>query len=140
MALFSELCPIFHTGVENEIVFPNYKASSTLSLPVAQWTPGREVVVHEAWANVYGSTTAFACTSNSCTIYIYSDASLSTKIGSICIGSDDLSASGGIRKDASLTSTSLGSTDTLVLANYTFAGMESPEDWPVDIVVRYRES
>jgi hypothetical protein len=126
--------------MEKEFVIPNYVGSSTLSVPVARWTPGRPVVVQEIFAHMYMSTTAFSCTSNSCTINIYRDQSLSNQIGSLCLGSADIgSVSGMIVESASLTSTSLGSTDMLAFCNESIALAGGGGTYGITLVVRYRE-
>lgn len=149
---FSEICPIFNTdndsGVEKEVSCANYYGSSTISAPVWGFKPGREITVMEAFANIYTSTTAFACVSTSCTINIYSDQSLSTQIGSIALGSADMTAraslaqvtaSGHVCQPASLISTALTSTDMLAFANSTFAQAGQGSTARIQLIVRYRE-
>jgi hypothetical protein len=63
MSDFSELCPLFNTGVFNEILFPDirmtdvsvcanalYATADAMASSLGDWTFGRTVIVTGAWA------------------------------------------------------------------------------------------
>jgi hypothetical protein len=62
MADFGELCPLFNTGVFNELVFPNvrltvctacvnvlFSTADSAASSLGNWTFGRTVIVTDAW-------------------------------------------------------------------------------------------
>ena len=142
---YSEICPIFNEGVEKELVIPYNTSCSVCTFPVFGFRFGREVVVQEIFANFKTSTTAFACVSTSCTIDIFSDQSMSTLIGSLCLGSADMCVStavpltGYCMQAGSLTSTAFSSTDMLTLCNRTLAESGELAGTRVNVIIRYRD-
>lgn len=144
---FSQICPIFKEGVEKELVIPYNTSCSVCTFPVFGYKFGREVVVHEIFANMFTSTSAFSCVSASCTIDIFKDQSMSVLIGSLCLGSADMCTSNAVpltgycMKAGSLTSTAFGSNDMLVLCNRTLAevGQGSASNGKVTVIIRYRD-
>jgi hypothetical protein len=137
---FSEICPIFNTdnnsGLEHEMIAPIQLSCTTTSYPSFQWTPGREVVLQEAYLvaqNSTGLTTAL-----SCTLQIASDASSSTVIGSIDCGSAVMTDYlGAVLLSGSITSTALTSTD--VVSIWGISGAGACKAVGNSVILRYRD-
>ena len=143
---YSEICPIFNEGVEKEMVIPLNLSASISTVPCFIWSPGREVTVMEAFANVYLSTGKSVSASFSIQFFKNSSLSLTSPFGSIGNGRIEMSNSpftlpsalGYCQTSGSITSTNFTSTDYLIGAWITEPpggnGVMNPH-----LVIRYRD-
>jgi hypothetical protein len=128
MPLFSELCPIFNTGVEKEMQIRIPTTTASVSI---MWHPlpfGRRVKVIEAYGT--WEFTSSTTVSNSCDIGIWKG-SMCTQIASLSMGTESIP----VMTAASVTSTDFGSTD-IICANVVTKGTT---EIPIDVIVRYKE-
>lgn len=138
MSYFGTICPIFTEGVEHELIFNMRTSNTVTTYPQISWTPGREVTLQEAKAIVNCSDGL--TTSLSTTIHIFSNQSMSTKIGSIVITTLALSDNlGWVEVAGEILSTVLTSTDILTLSIGNTAGLGS-KVYATKVVLRYRDT
>jgi len=138
---YSEICPIFNTdntsGLEHEVCYAIQLSNTITAQPNFIWSPGREVVLMEA--NLLANNSTGLTTALSTSMQIASDGSSSTVIGSIACGTIELTDYLGIvNLSASLTSTSLTSTDIVTVWGLT-AGAGACKANGNTLILRYRD-
>jgi len=125
------------TLLENEVSFPLRLSNTITAAPVVLWSPGREIVLHEAFLNVYSSTGISKSISMS--LQLFSDQSMCTAIGSIAFGTAETNGALGMaRNSASITSIALTSTD-IVAVGYITGASNTQASSPQQLMLRYRE-
>ena len=134
MTDFSDQCPIFKSGVRGEFVAPVQLSMTATTYPIMTWTPSRPVIIEQVL--LHSNASDGLSVAISLTLRLYTTAS--TCIGSISNVQAALAGEEGTYiNSASMTSTSLGSTDTLTAYFLEAAGAcKSNGNF---LVVRYRE-
>ena len=140
MSDFSDLCPLFNTGVYSEITLPYVSLASRTTSQVIAGTPAfsRSVIVTHAYVAKH---TTFAGTCTSLKALLYKAGSWATAYASKTVfASYTLSTTvatqiRGKPLAMTVTATTFGATDVLcLLASKSEAGARH-----VDVIVRYKE-
>lgn len=148
MADFGELCPLFNTGVYNEVTFPGLSMTSlsntmnalagTMTYSVtklAYWSFGRTVVVTDAWVRNRDTVEGQVClilsiaTSGVATMSAFASCTVSTTVTGV-------NGQYGWRPFSTITSRTFTSTDILCM---TIATTTATSAGIYDLMVRYRE-